>query len=232
MTGSRGLLLAALALATVRGLRPVTVGRACSAPTSRATSTPVPSSSSNDVAPPRVPAALAAAVALATVLSLQPAALAADAFPPVQSETIVRQRPSPVADLLSDVTGRAKPAAKLAQSGIPVKLRSISRLLDELQQDLYLEEWDVLQIYPPLLRAYVPLFEKYAVDAFPEKTPVSNSLRDAMRFEERKFFTSVSAFEKAADVKNVRKTENAYANMALSYVEKALLLLLLLLPTY
>jgi hypothetical protein len=47
------------------------------------------------------------------------------------------------------------------------KLRRAAKLLDELQQDIFAEDWDLIASYPNAFRALVPVFTKYTDAAFP-----------------------------------------------------------------
>ena len=47
------------------------------------------------------------------------------------------------------------------------KIRRTAKLLDELQQDIFAEDWDLIGSYPNAFRSYVPVFTKYTDAAFP-----------------------------------------------------------------
>mmetsp|Transcript_28637 Transcript_28637/g.71453 ORF Transcript_28637/g.71453 Transcript_28637/m.71453 type:complete len:346 (+) Transcript_28637:104-1141(+) len=104
----------------------------------------------------------------------------------------------------------------LAQKIAP-RIRQIATVLDELQADIYDEDWDILASYPQQLRAYVPIFTKYTDSAFPGKDPVDENTRFALRYEVGRLFGSVERLKRAVDKKDVRETEEAFAAMSVSF---------------
>jgi hypothetical protein len=60
------------------------------------------------------------------------------------------------------------------------KLRRAAKLLDELQQDIFAEDWDLIASYPNAFRALVPVFTKYTDAAFPGDDVSSNQYLRSM----------------------------------------------------
>ena len=46
-------------------------------------------------------------------------------------------------------------------------MRRAAKLLDELQADIFAEDWDLIGSYPNAFRGLVPVFTKYTDAAFP-----------------------------------------------------------------
>ena len=92
-------------------------------------------------------------------------------------------QPAAVTDIMKDryaqlragVTGEKVNQLRLGDSLIS-KLRNLDNELDNLQKDLYKDvdiDWDVIKIYPTILRAYTPLFTSYTDKAFPSNTGIA-----------------------------------------------------------
>ncbi|KAL3815822.1 hypothetical protein ACHAXA_007464 [Cyclostephanos tholiformis] len=67
------------------------------------------------------------------------------------------------------IRGMPVPSKKLG--GLSNKIRSVSKIMDELQRDLMQERWDLVENYPQQLRSYVPVFTAYTNLAFPTDMP-------------------------------------------------------------
>ncbi|CAN0041312.1 unnamed protein product, partial [Phaeothamnion confervicola] len=97
------------------------------------------------------------------------------------------------------------------------KLRRASKLLDELQQDIFNEDWDLLATYPPAFRSLVPIFTKYTDAAFPSDDPVDKNTRVSLRYEVGRLFGAVERLKRATDAKDAVEAEAAYAAMSVAY---------------
>ena len=99
------------------------------------------------------------------------------------------------------------------------RLRDFDKQLDSLQTDIYTEtiDWDVLSIYPKILRAYSPLFTAYTDRAFPSDEPVDEALRYALRYEVGAFYSGVKDLEDAISKQSQRQAQRAFARISLSY---------------
>eukprot|EP00953_Heterococcus_sp_UTEX-ZZ885_P039151 20087-Heterococcus_DN1.PRE.2 len=96
------------------------------------------------------------------------------------------------------------------------KLRRAAKLLDELQQDIFAEDWDLIASYPNAFRALVPVFTKYTDAAFPGDDPVDKNSRVALRYEVGRFFGAVERLKRAADARNTVETESAFSSMSVA----------------
>eukprot|EP00953_Heterococcus_sp_UTEX-ZZ885_P013108 7493-Heterococcus_DN1.PRE.2 len=115
------------------------------------------------------------------------------------------------------------------------KLRRAAKLLDELQQDIFAEDWDLIASYPNAFRALVPVFTKYTDAAFPgddlscARTLYSSSCctsdvlacnillsQVALRYEVGRFFGAVERLKRAADARNTVETESAFSSMSVA----------------
>ncbi|KAL7526246.1 hypothetical protein ACHAWF_001694 [Thalassiosira exigua] len=113
------------------------------------------------------------------------------------------------------VKGMPSPTKKVG--GLSSKIRSVSRIMDELQRDLMQERWDLVDQYPNQLRSYVPVFTAYTDSAFPTDIPTDKGLRVALRYEVGRFFASLERFKQAATRKSLDESYVAYSDMSLHF---------------
>jgi len=113
------------------------------------------------------------------------------------------------------VKGMPVPSKKLG--GLSSKIRSVSKVMDELQRDLMQERWDLVEEYPNQLRSYVPVFTAYTDSAFPTDIPTDKGLRVALRYEVGRFFASLERFRQAANRKALDEAYIAYSDMSLHF---------------
>jgi len=111
--------------------------------------------------------------------------------------------------------GMPIPSKKLG--GLPNKIRSVSRIMDELQRDLMQEKWELVERYPNQLRSYVPVFTSYTDSAFPSDNPTDKGLRVALRYEVGRFFASLERFRQATNRKSLDEAYVAYSDMSLHF---------------
>jgi len=104
-----------------------------------------------------------------------------------------------------------------SMGGLPKKIRSLCRILDELQRDLMQERWDLVEAYPAQLRSYVPIFTAYTDTAFAGEDPAYKGLRIALRYEVGRFFASLERLKAAGSRKDLNASYIAYAEMALHF---------------
>eukprot|EP00933_Yihiella_yeosuensis_P037863 TRINITY_DN31862_c0_g1_i1.p1 TRINITY_DN31862_c0_g1~~TRINITY_DN31862_c0_g1_i1.p1 ORF type:complete len:720 (-),score=113.93 TRINITY_DN31862_c0_g1_i1:85-2214(-) len=99
------------------------------------------------------------------------------------------------------------------------RLRELSHVLDQCQEDIYDEFWDGLNTYPPVLRAHIPLFTYYTEQAFPDQTRGSaqESLRFALKYEVGRYARALVSFEDGVEKRQIREVERAFADMSLAY---------------
>ncbi|CAM9406744.1 unnamed protein product, partial [Pylaiella littoralis] len=97
------------------------------------------------------------------------------------------------------------------------KLRRAAKMLDELQEDIANEDWDLVQTYPNAFRSLVPVFTKYTDAAFPTDDPVDTTSRVALRYEVGRFFGAVERLKRASEDQNGREAQNAFASMSVAY---------------
>ncbi|CAM9658013.1 unnamed protein product, partial [Chrysoparadoxa australica] len=97
------------------------------------------------------------------------------------------------------------------------KLRRAAKILDELQQDIANEDWDLIATYPSSLRALVPVFTKYTDAAFPSDDPIDMNSRVALRYEVGRFFGAVERLKRAAEAQDSKETEQAFAAISVAY---------------
>eukprot|EP00929_Paragymnodinium_shiwhaense_P013698 TRINITY_DN121541_c0_g1_i1.p1 TRINITY_DN121541_c0_g1~~TRINITY_DN121541_c0_g1_i1.p1 ORF type:complete len:690 (+),score=88.67 TRINITY_DN121541_c0_g1_i1:46-2115(+) len=97
------------------------------------------------------------------------------------------------------------------------RLRSVAPILADMRSDVFAESWDSLSIYPPLLRAYLPVFDRYTSAAFPEDTAVDKSLRKSLQYESGAFTSYITDLETAVSNRQLVKAEEASALLSLSY---------------
>eukprot|EP00931_Biecheleriopsis_adriatica_P010855 TRINITY_DN111919_c0_g1_i1.p1 TRINITY_DN111919_c0_g1~~TRINITY_DN111919_c0_g1_i1.p1 ORF type:complete len:767 (+),score=156.82 TRINITY_DN111919_c0_g1_i1:28-2328(+) len=118
-----------------------------------------------------------------------------------------------------------KEAPKRVSPSIVKMIRDVGDILNEMQSDVYGEEWRSLEVYPNILRAYLPLMDYYPVQAFPEngnfgkdsEKQVRAATRDSLEFETKQFNTGLARLEKAISSRKVREVEEAFAKTSLSY---------------
>lgn len=113
------------------------------------------------------------------------------------------------------VKGMPVPSKKLG--GLSSKIRSVSKIMDELQRDLMQERWDLVGGYPNQLRSYVPVFTAYTDSAFPTDIPTDKGLRVALRYEVGRFFASLERFRQATNRKSLDEAYVAYSDMSLHF---------------
>lgn len=113
------------------------------------------------------------------------------------------------------VKGMPVPSKKLG--GLTNKIRSVSKVMDELQRDLMQERWDLVEEYPNQLRSYVPVFTAYTDSAFPTDIPTDKGLRVALRYEVGRYFASLERFRQAVNRKALDEAYIAYSDMSLHF---------------
>ncbi|KAL3765135.1 hypothetical protein ACHAW5_000804 [Stephanodiscus triporus] len=101
--------------------------------------------------------------------------------------------------------------------GLSNKIRSVSKIMDELQRDLMQERWDLVDTYPQQLRSYVPVFTSYTDSAFPTDIPTDGGLRVALRYEVGRFFASLERLRQAAARRSLDEAYVGYSDMALHF---------------
>lgn len=113
------------------------------------------------------------------------------------------------------------PPSATANSGVKTrfgdKLRRVAKILDELQQDIFNEDWDIVGSYPATFRALVPVFTRYTDAAFPGDDPSDKNSRVALRYEVGRFFGGVERLRRATDNKDVKEAEGAFASLSVAY---------------
>mmetsp|Transcript_14292 Transcript_14292/g.30526 ORF Transcript_14292/g.30526 Transcript_14292/m.30526 type:complete len:360 (+) Transcript_14292:102-1181(+) len=148
--------------------------------------------------------------------------LAASAVTPVERSNALESNIIALPNLLisssseggdRSVKGMPVPSKKLG--GLSNKIRSVSKIMDELQRDLMQERWDLVEGYPTQLRSYVPVFTAYTDSAFPTEIPTDKGLRVALRYEVGRFFASLERFRQAANRKSLDEAYVAYSDMSL-----------------
>lgn len=97
------------------------------------------------------------------------------------------------------------------------RLRSISRDLDKLQEDVFSEDYDSVLEYKPVLQKYVPLFTEYTDSVFPGDSAAGRASRVAMRYEVGKFYGAIDRLDKAARQKSLEPMQKAFADMSLAF---------------
>ena len=120
--------------------------------------------------------------------------------------------------LRSDVTGEKIGQLRVGDSLVN-RLRAVDIELDNIQEDIFKEpaDWDVIAVYPKVLRAYSTLFTAYTDRAFPSDNPVDTALRYALRYEVGAFYGGVQDFEQAIAKKSARQAQRSFARMSLAY---------------
>ncbi|CAM9151913.1 unnamed protein product [Scytosiphon promiscuus] len=97
------------------------------------------------------------------------------------------------------------------------KLRRAAKMLDELQEDIANDDWELVSTYPNAFRSLVPVFTKYTDAAFPTDDPVDTTSRVALRYEVGRFFGAVERLKRAAEEQNNREAMTAFAAMSVAY---------------
>ena len=120
--------------------------------------------------------------------------------------------------LRADVTGEKVGQLRVGDSLVN-RLRAVDTELDNIQEDIFKEpaDWDVIAVYPKVLRAYSTLFTAYTDRAFPSDTAVDKALRYALRYEVGAFYGGVQEFEQALAKKSARQAQRSFARMSLAY---------------
>lgn len=134
--------------------------------------------------------------------------------------------PPAVGDILSErfavlrsgVTGEKINVIRVGDSLID-RLRSLESELDSMQSDIFNDsiDWEVLSIYPTILRAYSPLFTAYTDRAFPSASLIDVSLRYALRYEVGGLYNGVQDFNDAITKRSERQAQRAFARISLAY---------------
>ncbi|CAE8708227.1 unnamed protein product, partial [Polarella glacialis] len=81
------------------------------------------------------------------------------------------------------------------------KLRSMSRQLDSMQDDVFNDRWQAIKTYPATLRSYVPVFTEYTDSVFDSGSGLGRQSRIAMRYEVGRFFSALVRLTEAAEAK-------------------------------
>ena len=151
----------------------------------------------------------ASAASLPLVNSLQAAPA------PAAVGDIMRDR---FAALRSAVTGEKVSELRVGDTLVD-RLRAVDGLLDGLQKDIYRDDvdWEAIEVYPKIFRAYSPLFTAYTDRAFPDNTDIASALRYALRYEVGGFYSGVTDFEKAVTKQSQRQAQRAFARMSIAY---------------
>ncbi|KAL3784707.1 hypothetical protein HJC23_007716 [Cyclotella cryptica] len=113
------------------------------------------------------------------------------------------------------VKGMPSPTKKT--SGLGYKIRSVSKVMDELQRDLMQERWDLVETYPNIFRSYVPILTAYTDSAFPTDIPTDQGLRVALRYEVGRFFASLERLKQATNRRSLDEAYVAYSDMSLHF---------------
>ena len=96
-------------------------------------------------------------------------------------------------------------------------VRKLAGVLEELQEDLFDEEWDYVAEYPQEIRSFVPAFTKYTDSAYPSDSEIDKSTRFALRYEVGRLFGGVAALQQAAKTKDFKAASSAYSTIAVAY---------------
>ena len=130
--------------------------------------------------------------------------------------TILRDRFALV--LRSGVTGERIGQLRVGESLVN-RLRAVESELDMLEDDIFKEpaDWEVIAVYPKVLRASAPLFTAYTDRAFPTSDPVDEALRYALRYEVGSMYSGVQQLEVAIENRNPRNAQKSFAKISLAY---------------
>ena len=130
--------------------------------------------------------------------------------------TILRDRFALV--LRSGVTGERIGQLRVGESLVN-RLRAVENELDMLENDIFKEpaDWEVIAVYPKVLRASAPLFTAYTDRAFPTDDPVDEALRYALRYEVGAMYSGVQQLEEAIENRSPRNAQKSFAKISLAY---------------
>lgn len=120
--------------------------------------------------------------------------------------------------LRSDVTGEKIGTLRVGDSLVS-RLRAVDLELNNIQEDIFKEpaDWDVIAVYPKVLRAYSTLFTAYTDRAFPSNDPIDKALKYALRYEVGALYGGVQDLEKGIEKKSARQAQRAFAKISLAY---------------
>jgi hypothetical protein len=130
--------------------------------------------------------------------------------------TILRDRIALV--LRSGVTGERIGQLRVGESLVN-RLRAVESELDLLENDIFKDpaDWEVIAVYPKVIRANAPLFTAYTDRAFPTSDPVDVALRYALRYEVGAMYSGVQELEAAIEKKEARNAQKSFAKISLAY---------------
>ena len=117
-----------------------------------------------------------------TVMQIDPYTKPKKGIPEIQESVIPLDVTRILTDrftvLRSDVTGEKLGQLRVGDSLVN-RLRAVDSELDNVQEDIFKEpaDWDVIAVYPKVLRAYSTLFTAYTDRAFPSDGAVDKALR-------------------------------------------------------
>jgi len=97
------------------------------------------------------------------------------------------------------------------------RIRKIAKTLDELEVDIFNEDWEVIVTYPQAFRSAVPVFTRYTDSKFPGEDPIDMNSRVALRYEVGRFYGAVERLKRAAEGRDIREVEGAFAQLSLAY---------------
>lgn len=134
----------------------------------------------------------------------------------------VREAGTKLQSVVDNQTGEKKAAPSRVPPSVVTKLRGVEDILDQAQNDLYNEVWPALEADPEILEAYLPLFNYYAENAFPDtdddaQNAINKATRDALRFEAQSYFRAMETLKRAAAQRKIRLAEEAFAKASLAY---------------
>uniref|UniRef100_A0A7S3Y3I2 Uncharacterized protein n=1 Tax=Heterosigma akashiwo TaxID=2829 RepID=A0A7S3Y3I2_HETAK len=109
------------------------------------------------------------------------------------------------------------PAKEAALKGYGDRLRRIARTLDELQRDIFNEDWEFVATYPATFRAFVPVFTRYTDARFEGEGEADRQSRVALRYEVGRLFGAVERLKRAAEKKDPREAQAAFAQISVAY---------------
>lgn len=120
------------------------------------------------------------------------------------------------------------PKPKTGKTLVPTlvveRIRGISSLLDNCQEDMYAECWVCLQSYPDILRSYLPIFDYYTETAYPPpeglpegEAAVAKELRFSLKYEVGRFGRGITNFATAVEERKIRDVERSFADISLAY---------------
>jgi len=120
--------------------------------------------------------------------------------------------------LRSGMTGERIGQLRVGESLVN-RLRAVESELDMLENDIFKDpaDWEVIAVYPKVLRASAPLFTAYTDRAFPTSDPVDVALRYALRYEVGAMYSGVQELEAAIENRSPRNTQKSFAKISLAY---------------